>query len=189
MFGNSGFILKMLDSNLCVVIIMQERAGATIDEVLEKVPSSMIVPDAAMAKTDEPSPYVHLLQQEVLALNNLLNTIRGSMTDLRRGLLGELQISNPMEQVMCALADNKVPHTWEKVSYPSLRALGAWVADLGNRALSLREWCNEPNLSLPKVTWLPGLFAPKSFLTAVQHFTAIRNHWALDQTIVYTEVR
>lgn len=148
----------------------------------------MIVPDAALAKTDEPSPYVHLLQQEVTALNNLLNAIRDSMSELRRGLLGELQISNEMEQVMNALADNKVPRTWEKVSYPSLRGLGAWVADLGNRALCLREWCNEHNLSLPKVTWLPGLFAPKSFLTAVQQFTANRNHWALDHTVVHTEV-
>lgn len=148
----------------------------------------MIVPDSVLAKADEVSPYVHLLQSEVMALNNLLHAIRDSMSELRRGLLGELQISHAMEDIMTALADNRVPRAWEKIAYPSLRILGAWVSDLGDRARYLLMWCAEPNLSLPKVTWLPGLFAPKTFLTAVQQFTAHRNGWALDQTIVLTEV-
>ena len=168
---------------------VQERAGGTINEVLERMPNTMIVPDSALAKTEEMSPYVHLLQQEVMALNHLLIAIRNSMSELRQGLLGGLQISNGMEEVMHALSDNKIPRTWQAVSYPSQRKLGAWVADLCDRARYLREWCSEANLALPKVTWLPGLFAPKSFLTAVQQFTANRNGWALDQTSVQTEVR
>jgi hypothetical protein len=152
------------------------------------MPSTMPVPDSALAKTDEVSPYVHLLQSEVVALNNLLHAIRSSMSELRRGLLGELQISHEMDEIMAALADNRVPRAWEKIAYPSLRMLGAWVADLGDRARYLLMWCAEPNLSLPKVTWMSGLFAPKTFLTSVQQFTAHRNGWALDQTIVQTEV-
>lgn len=152
------------------------------------MPSTLIVPDSALIKSDEISPYVRLLQQEVTILNRLLNTMRTSMSELRRCLLGELQISSDMEQIMTALADDNVPRAWQAVSYPSLRRLGAWIADLSDRAQYLREWYSEPNLSLPKVTWLPGLFNPKSFLTAVQQFTALRNGWALDQTVVQAEV-
>jgi dynein heavy chain len=176
------------DEVLTHVGSLQERAGGTINEVLEKMPSNLIVPDSALTKSDHFSPYVRLLQQEVTLLNHLLKTMRTSMFELRRGLLGELQISSEMDQVMNALADDSVPRAWQAVSYPSLRSLGAWVADLGDRARFLRAWCAEPNQSLPKVTWLPGLFAPKSFLTAVQQFTALRNGWALDQTVVQAEV-
>jgi len=86
---------------------VQERAGSTINEVLEKMPSTLIVPDSALIKSDEISPYVRLLQQEVTILNRLLNTMRTSMSELRRCLLGELQISSDMEQIMTALADDK----------------------------------------------------------------------------------
>lgn len=168
--------------------MLQERAGSTINEVLEKMPAAVIMPNIDAAKADVSSPYVHLLQQELVALNNLLQLLRTSMHELRRALLGELQISPDMQDVMNALADSKVPRAWEKAAYPSQRALGAWVADLCDRSRNLRDWCLEPHLSLPKVTWLPGLFAPRSFLTAVQQFTANRNGWALDQTQIQTEV-
>ena len=36
--------------------------------------------------------------------------------------------------------------------------------------------------------WLPGLFNPQAFLTAVMQTTARRNDWALDRTVIVTEV-
>lgn len=46
----------------------------------------------------------------------------------------------------------------------------------------------QSDLTLPKVTWLSGLFNPQSFLTAVMQTTARRNDWPLDKTVVLTEV-
>ena len=43
-------------------------------------------------------------------------------------------------------------------------------------------------MQLPPVIWLSGLFNPSSFLTAVMQTTARRNDWALDRTVVVTEV-
>jgi dynein heavy chain len=163
--------------------------GSTMNEVMEKLPTSMIVPDSALAKTTDVMPYVQLLQQEVVALNNLLNSVRHSLSEIQQVLQGELQISREIEETMDALVENKVPSAWLRISYPSLRMLGAWVSDLCKRATYLRDWCAEPNLSLPKVTWLPGLFAPKCFMTAVQLFASNRNGWAVDQSIVQAEVR
>ena len=36
--------------------------------------------------------------------------------------------------------------------------------------------------------WLSGLFNPQAFLTAVMQTTARRNDWALDRTVIVTEV-
>ena len=44
------------------------------------------------------------------------------------------------------------------------------------------------DLVTPKSVWLPGLFNPQSFLTAVMQTTARRNEWPLDKTVIVTEV-
>ena len=167
---------------------VQERAGSTINEVVEKLPHAIPSPDTSLANSNESSPYVRLLQQEVTAFNELVRVIRLTISEIRHGLLGERQISSQMECTMNALAENKVPKTWILASYPSLRALGAWLGDLGDRGRCLRRWCTEPNLSLPKVTWLPGLFCPTAFLSAVLQSIASRNGWPLDNCELRTEV-
>ena len=127
------------------------------------MPHAIPSPDTSLANSNESSPYARLLQQEVTAFNELVRVIRITISEIRQGLLGERQISSQMEGTMNALAENKVPKSWILASYPSLRTLGAWLGDLGDRGRCLRRWCTEPNLSLPKVTWLPGLFCPTAF--------------------------
>lgn len=51
-------------------------------------------------------------------------------------------------------------------------------------SLPLRINCSPPLLSLD----LPRLFNPQSFLTAIKQTTARRNEWALDRTVLVTEV-
>merc|ERR1711998_127653 len=99
---------------------------------------------------------------------------------------GDLTISASMEALMESLYDDKVPTTWEKLAYPSLRRLGSWVHNLKQRADKLHDWSGD--LQLPKVTWISGLFNPQSFLTSVMQTTARRNDWPLDKTLIITEV-
>lgn len=49
-----------------------------------------------------------------------------------------------------------------------------------------RRWTAD--LVTPRSVWLPGLFNPQSFLTAVMQTTARRNEWPLDKTVIVTEV-
>jgi dynein heavy chain len=57
-----------------------------------------------------------------------------------------------------------VPELWKAVSYPSLRPLGSYLADLYKRLDMLAGWAaaGQP----PAVFWLPGFFFVQSFLTA-----------------------
>ena len=119
-------------------------------------------------------------------MNRLLEEMKRSLAELDLGLKGDLTMSEPMEAVMMALAEDRVPGGWGKVAYPSLRPLGAWVTDLLARVQQLVDWTAD--LTLPKVTWLPGLFNPQSFLTAVMQTTARRNDWPLDKTVIVTDV-
>lgn len=54
---------------------------------------------------------------------------------------------------------------WTNLAYPSLRPLGSWLVNLMQRVTQLVEWTTD--LGVPKSVWLPGLFNPQSFLTAV----------------------
>jgi dynein heavy chain len=67
-----------------------------------------------------------------------------------------------------------------------MRPLSSWVLNLMQRVTQLADWTSD--MSLPPVVWLSGLFNPSSFLTAVMQTTARRNDWALDRTVVITEV-
>jgi len=87
---------------------------------------------------------------------------------------------------MIALANGRVPDSWVKKAYPSLRSLDQWVDNVLERCGQLNGWTAE--LAVPKVTMLSYLFNPQSFLTAVMQTTARRNDWPLDKTVVLTDV-
>jgi dynein heavy chain len=73
--------------------------------------------------------------------------------ELDLGLKGDLTISDSMEKLMLALAEDRVPATWEAMAYPSLRPLGGWVVNLLDRIKQLQDWTAD--MALPKVTAAP----------------------------------
>jgi hypothetical protein len=109
-----------------------------------------------------------------------------SLAELDLGLKGDLQMSERMEVLQLALAENRVPSTWEALAYPSKRPLGMWFLNFIERHRQLSDWTAE--LGLPKLTWISGLFNPQSFLTAIMQTSARKNDWPLDKMVVQTEV-
>ena len=51
-----------------------------------------------------------------------------------------------------------------KVSYPSLKPLSSWFADLLERVIFIEDWLKQGN---PKSYSLPYMFFPQGFLTGV----------------------
>ena len=98
-------------------------------------------------------------------MNVLLAELRRSLVELDLGLAGDLTMTAPMEALMHALAEDRVPAPWAAVAYPSLRGLGSWMQNLLQRVQQLSEWTAD--MQVPKSVWLSGLFNPQSFLTAV----------------------
>jgi dynein heavy chain len=137
-------------------------------------------------RIEKHEPYVSICLQECERMNILMAEIKRSLTELDMGLSGELTISEAMDGLMMAIYVNKVPPTWEKLAYFSLRPLLPWWKNLLDRHKQLVDWSAE--LTLPNSVWLPGLFNPSSFLTAVAQSAARKNGWPLDQTTLMVEV-
>jgi dynein heavy chain, axonemal len=91
-----------------------------------------------------------------------------------------------MEALMNSIYLNQVPTTWERLAYPSMSGLLGWFSDLLLRIKELEQWVSE--FQLPNSVWLPGLFNPQSFLTAIMQTTARKNEWPLDKMALTVEV-
>ena len=89
---------------------------------------------------EEIGPFQNIILQECERMNILLIEIIHSLNELEFGLKGELTISESMECLMNQLLANKIPIHWELLAYPSLRPLGAWLADLNHRINQLNDW-------------------------------------------------
>lgn len=77
--------------------------------------------------------------------------VRRSLIDLGRAIKGQVLMSSELEEVFNSMLVGKVPAMWAAKSYPSLKPLGGYVADL----LARLAFFQVPG-SLGH--WLPGVF-------------------------------
>ncbi|GLE01106.1 hypothetical protein PINS_up009919 [Pythium insidiosum] len=110
-----------------------------------------------------------------------------SLVELEMGFRGEVTLTEAMEALQDCLFFERIPKAWESVAYPSRRSLAPWLANLQQRIAQLQEWSAQAP-ELPVVLWLPGLFNPQSFLTAVLQTAARKNGLELDKLSVLTDI-
>eukprot|EP00501_MAST-03F_sp_TOSAG23-6_P000341 GSMAST32.ASY1.ANO1.348.1 assembled CDS len=92
----------------------------------------------------------------------------------------QLTMTSTMDKMIEDLYNNDVPNRWKVLAYASLRSLTGWIVDL-NKRIEILHKIVDSNLELPPVTWLPGLFSPQSFLTAILQRSAKKSHRELDK--------
>ena len=143
---------------------------------------------------DGPSgPYIVVVLQECGRMNILLHEIERSLSDLDKGLKGQLNMTQEMEDLLSALQMNQWPGrnpfskcNWEKLAWPSQKNLLSQFSNMIQRVEQLSKWIE--TLDIPKSIWLPGLFNPSSYLTAAQQVTARKRGLALDTMTIETHV-
>ena len=119
------------------------------------------------------------LAQESERMNALLTAMRRSLIELNLGLKGDLTMTEPMEKLTKALANDQarplwavlaclqaargralmhacmqVPAQWTVLAYPSLRPLSSWLVNLLQRVQQLVDWTAD--LAVPKSVWISG---------------------------------
>merc|ERR1719217_1076087 len=160
-----------------------------MEEIQDRIAEGLIDTEELMSRIEAEegrTPFINVFYQECKYMNTLVGEMQKSLEVLGLGLGGELTMSDAMETLMNALFDGKVPETWEKVAFVSMRPLAGWLDNLMQRIKQFQEWTID--LMLPKAVWISGFFNPQSFLTAILQTQARKNEWALDQVIVSTEV-
>jgi dynein heavy chain len=176
---------------------------STLEDVLERLPPLYdmitLAEEAAEPLKGSFSPYIVNAIQECGRMNVLLQYITDTLVELRKGMDGQLNMSDAMEDFSSALSLFQVPGrnpfhvtSWEKLAWPSQKSLLSWFADLIRRCDQLTEWTalftSRPEEALPYSMWLSGLFNPTAFNTAVMQVTARKNNLPLDNMTIETHV-
>ena len=160
--------IQSTDTILATALSLQPRAkdtsGKSADEVLSETCQEVI--DKLPELLDEERalklhPYLYeqslntVLLQELPRFNKLLRTVKGSLKNIKLAIKGEVVMSSELEEVGSSLIDNKIPASWAKVSYPSMKPLAAYIVDMVERLVFMKKWIEE---GAPVTFWLSGFF-------------------------------
>ena len=139
-------------SNLAATILDQLPAQFDLPTIYEKFP---ILYEDSMNTC---------LRQELIRYNKLTKVVKSSLESLIKAVKGLVVMNSELEEVFSCLVIGKVPPSWLNSSYPSLKPLGSYIADLVTRLEGFYAWIEEG--SAPHVFWLSGFYFTQSFLTA-----------------------
>eukprot|EP00434_Breviolum_minutum_P012043 symbB.v1.2.010619.t1/scaffold696.1/size260109/12 len=154
-----------------------DGGGKTPDQVLTEL-SSKFLHDirppfdtewlVAKYPTDYNESMNTVVNQEALRFNKLLIRVRASLVDIGKAVKGLVIMGPDLEDVANGILLNKQPAFWQKNSYPSLKPMSSYVADLVARMNFFTDWMDNGH---PANYWLSGFFFTQSFLTGqLQNF-------------------
>lgn len=81
-----------------------------------------------------------VLLQECVRYNRLLADMGVTLKQVQKALVGEVVMSEDLEKMADAIFDNRVPPTWVKKGFLSMKPLSSWIEDCNARCDFLNAW-------------------------------------------------
>ena len=131
------------------------------------------------------TPCQVVLMQELERWNGLVLRMASTLQDLQKALVGEIGMSDQLDQLGDSLYNGFLPALWRKLLPNTEKALGSWMNHFTRRYDQYDLWIKEGE---PAVIWLSGLHIPESYLTALVQTTCRKRGWPLDKSTLYTVV-
>jgi dynein heavy chain len=131
------------------------------------------------------SPCAVVLLQELYHWNQLCISMFNSLQLLIKALKGETGMTDHLDETADSLNEGRLPHMWIMLAPSTTKNLQSWMSHFTRRHEQYVKWIEAGQ---PNVVWLSGLHFPQSFLSALLQTTCQKNGWALDETILHTEV-
>ena len=120
--------------------------------------------DKIKRRITDVTPTTVVLFQELERFNLLIKRMNTSLIELGRALIGEVGMSNELDDVARSLFNGQIPSIWRKLAPDTLKNLANWMAHFRQRHAQYTEWVENGE---PMVMWLSGLQIPESYLTAL----------------------
>ncbi|KAL0219153.1 hypothetical protein P9112_004806 [Eukaryota sp. TZLM1-RC] len=143
------------------------------------------VPKIRKALGKDVPPLSIVLLQELERFNNLVSQIDTSLTNLLRGIAGEIGMSAELDELANSLLNGALPSIWKVHAPATEKNLANWLEHLQSRYEQYHSWVHD---GVPKVVWLAGLHVPESFISALVQTTCRKYGWPLDKSKLYTRV-
>ncbi|XP_065348136.1 dynein axonemal heavy chain 7-like [Cloeon dipterum] len=127
--------------------------------IISALPSKF---DLGEATDTVAGPLKAVLMQDLIQYNELLNVMWCSLEHFVKAMQGKEKMHSELEELAASLTANRIPECWKPKCYACIKSLKAFISDLNKRVQFFRNWLQSGQLN---VFWLPGFFAPNSFLS------------------------
>ncbi|KAF5300254.1 hypothetical protein FQR65_LT09209 [Abscondita terminalis] len=150
-----------------------------VSDIFSKLPKGF---DLEIAQKKFPVRYEEsmntVLVQEMKRFTKLLNAIRLSLLDIENAIKGLAMMTPTLETLQMSLLLSRIPESWARVSYPSLKTLPNYITDFVDRMQFLHKWFTDGK---PDNFWISGFFFPQAFLTGAKQNYARKYSIPIDQ--------
>eukprot|EP00163_Fabomonas_tropica_P031148 TRINITY_DN730_c1_g1_i6.p1 TRINITY_DN730_c1_g1~~TRINITY_DN730_c1_g1_i6.p1 ORF type:complete len:4200 (+),score=1431.71 TRINITY_DN730_c1_g1_i6:1002-12602(+) len=162
----------------------EDFIGQVAKDIKGKLPNDF---DLQMIKKNigVPSPTQIVLLQELDRFSRLLTLMATTLSDLQKALVGEIGMSNELDDIANSIFIGELPASWRRLAPMTQKSLGNWLEHFHRRHEQYANWVNNGE---PAVVWLAGLHIPEAYLTALVQSTCRARGWPLDRSTLYTKV-
>lgn len=152
-----------------------QTINETVKYICDDILKRLYLVGELKAPPPNKNPFTIMLKREVKRFNGLLELIRQSLNDLKRGINGLAIADKYFNETLMEIANNKVPVIWHKQSYLTMKPLSSYIDDLSIRFEFFQEWSR---LGAPNAFWFSAFYFPQALITTIKLCYA--KHSAID---------